>query len=79
MFVWDENKRPRVWTPDFYLKYFGIYLEVCGSETFNYEYRRIIYDMNGYRVIFVHLYKHTCLWRNHLLKYLRLFTPTKYF
>lgn len=32
MFVWDENNRPRVWALDFYLKHFGIYVEVCGSE-----------------------------------------------
>ena len=25
IFVWDENKRPRVWAPDFYLISFGIY------------------------------------------------------
>ena len=37
VFVWDENKRPRVWAPDFYLKAFGIYVEVCGSEKFDYD------------------------------------------
>jgi hypothetical protein len=42
VFVWDENKRPRVWAPDFYLIHFGIYVEVCGSEKFNYDYRRRI-------------------------------------
>ena len=26
VFVWDENKRPRVWAPDFYLIPFGIYV-----------------------------------------------------
>lgn len=26
VFIWDENKRPRVWAPDFYLTYFGIYI-----------------------------------------------------
>jgi hypothetical protein len=35
VFVWDENKRPRVWAPDFYLVSFGIYIEVCGSEKFD--------------------------------------------
>jgi hypothetical protein len=25
VFVWDDNKRPRVWAPDFYLTHFGIY------------------------------------------------------
>ena len=54
VFVWDENKRPRVWAPDFYLKQFGIYVEVCGSEDFNYGYRRKIFDKNGHKVIFLH-------------------------
>ena len=54
LFVWDENKRPRVWAPDFYLSTFGIYIEVCGSENFDYDYRKRIFDNNGYRVIFLH-------------------------
>ncbi len=74
VFVWDENKRPRVWAPDFYLKHFGVYIEVCGSEKFDYEYRRKIFDKNGYRVIFLHAYKETDKWKKHLLGYLRLFT-----
>ena len=74
VFIWDENKRPRVWTPDFYLIHFGIYVEVCGSDKFEYNYRRRIFDRNGYRVIFLHLYKETDKWRYHLLSYLQLFT-----
>ena len=74
VFVWDENKRPRVWTPDFYLKQFGVYVEVCGSENFNYDYRRKIYDNNGYLVIFLHLYKDTEKWKNHLINYLERIT-----
>ncbi len=74
VFIWDENQRPRVWTPDFHLKHFGIYIEVCGSKNFDYEYRRMILDKNGYRVIFLHLYKETNKWKNHLLVYLQLFT-----
>jgi len=74
VFVWDENKRPRVWAPDFYLVSFGIYLEVCGSERFDYEYRRKIFNQNGYKVIFLHQYKDLSKWKNHLLKYLKLFT-----
>lgn len=73
VFIWDENNRPRVWTPDFYLKQFGIYLEVCGSEQFDYEYRRKIFNSNGYRVIFLHFYKRRYYWEKHLLKYLNLF------
>jgi len=74
VFVWDENQRPRVWAPDFYLLHFGIYIEVCGSKEFDYEYRRKIFDKNGYLVIFLHLYKKTNKWKKHLLLYIRLFT-----
>ena len=78
IFVWDENKRPRVWAPDFFLTQLGIYIEVCGSEKFDYDYRRDIFDKNGYKVIFLHLYKDTKEWKNHLIKYLRLFTNCRY-
>jgi hypothetical protein len=74
VFVWDENKRPRVWAPDFYLVSFGVYVEVCGSNNFDYEYRRRIFEKNGYKVIFLHLYKESSKWKNHLISYLRLFT-----
>lgn len=73
VFVWDENKRPRVWTPDFYLIHPGIYVEVCGSEKFDYEYRRRIFDRNGYLVIFLHLYKEKDTWIRHLVSYLKFF------
>ena len=74
VFVWDENKRPRVWAPDFFLKQFGVYIEVCGSSNFDYEYRRKIFDKNGYKVIFLHLYKNTNKWKKHLIHYIKLFT-----
>jgi len=74
VFVWDENNRPRVWAPDFYLIPFGIYIEVCGSRNFDYEYRRNIYKENGYNVIFLHLYKETNHWKRHLMKYLEVIT-----
>ena len=78
VFVWDENKRPRVWAPEFHLIQFGVYVEVCGSEKFDYEYRRRIFDDNGYRVIFLHLYKETNQWKNHLMNYLKLITDYRY-
>jgi hypothetical protein len=78
VFVWDENKRPRVWTPDFYLLQLGVYVEVCGSKNFDYEYRRKIYDNNGFRVVFLHLYKESYKWTYHLLRYLQLFTNNRY-
>ena len=43
IFVFDERDRPRLWTPDFYLPELGIYIEVCGSEDFDYDYRQKIY------------------------------------
>ena len=42
-------------------------MEVCGSEQFDYEYRRKIFDNNGYNVIFLHLYKEKYKW-NHQFK-----------
>ena len=73
IFVWDENKRPRVWAPDFYLMNLGVYVEVCGSENFNYDYRRRIFYRNGYQVIFLHLFEKSDKWKDHLLVYLQLF------
>ena len=74
VFVCDENNRPRVWAPNFYLVPFGIYIEVCGSESFDYDYRRKIFDNNGYRVIFLHLCKESRKWKNHLMSYLERIT-----
>jgi hypothetical protein len=73
VFVWDENKRPRVWAPDFYLLHLGIYLEVCGSQNFDYSYRRKIFDLNGYSVVFLHLFKKDDSWKKYLRFQLRRF------
>jgi len=70
MFVWDDDGRPRVWTPDFYLTQFGIYLEVCGSKDFNYEYRKRVFLENGYCVIFLHVFKGQNQWENHFKRFL---------
>jgi len=79
VFVWDENKRPRVWAPDFYLVQFGVYIEVCGSDKFDYKYRRNIYNENGYDVIFLHLYKESDRWKYHLLSYLEKIMGYRYY
>jgi len=68
VFVYDEKKRPRVWTPDFYIPKLGMHIEVCGKEREDYEYRDRIYKKNGYHVIFVHLYKERKKWKNFLIK-----------
>jgi hypothetical protein len=70
IYVWDRDKRPRVWTPDFFLEQFSIYVEVCGSEDFDYEYRRLTYKKNGYDVIFLHVYKETNRWKEHFFQYI---------
>ena len=67
VFVYDEKKRPRVWTPDFYIPKLGMYIEVCGSEDFNYKYREKIYKKNGYHTIFVHFYKEQEKWKSYLV------------
>ena len=67
-FVYDDKKRPRVWAPDFYIPKLGMYVEVCGSETPNYQYREKIYRDNGYYVIFLHLYKEKQKWKTYLVK-----------
>ena len=79
VFVWDENKRPRVQAPDFYLVPFGIYVEVCGSKDFNYDYRRKVFDKNGYKVIFLHLYKEKDKWIYHFLFYLEEIMKQRYY
>jgi hypothetical protein len=78
VFIWDDDRRPRVWTPDFYLVQFGIYVEVCGSETFSYNYRMKVYSDKGHQVIFLHLYKKSDYWKKHLLTYLKCFIDSRY-
>jgi hypothetical protein len=73
VFVWDADGRPRVWTPDFYLKQFGVYLKVCGSQDFDYEYRKRVFSQNGYCVIFLHMFKGKNKWERHLGKSLEVF------
>ncbi|MGD0644315.1 MAG: hypothetical protein ABSA75_05355 [Candidatus Bathyarchaeia archaeon] len=68
IFVYDEKNRPRVWSPDFYVPKMGMFVEVCGSENFDYKYREGIYKKNGFFVIFVHLYKEADQWKAYLVK-----------
>lgn len=63
VFVHDEEDRERLWTPDFYIPKLGLFVEVCGSEKFDYEYRKEIYEKNGIPVVFLHYYKRPEKWR----------------
>jgi len=73
VFIWDDDGRPRVWTPDFYLTQFGVYLEVCGSKDFNYDYRKRVFLENGYCVIFLHIFKGPHQWEKHFKRFLNYF------
>lgn len=68
IYVSDDKERPRVWTPDFYLPELGIYIEVCGSKDFDYEYRESIYKKNKIPIIFIHKYKTKEEWQKFLRK-----------
>jgi len=63
VFLFDEKKRPRVWTPDFYLPDLKIHVEVCGSENFDYTYREGVFINNNVDVIFIHHYKSKNEWK----------------
>ncbi|NWF87084.1 hypothetical protein HXY32_04675 [Candidatus Bathyarchaeota archaeon] len=71
VFMYNEKDRPRVWAPDFYIPLLGIYVEVCGSERFDYQYRENIYKKNGYSVIFIHFYKEKEKWKTYLVRKMR--------
>lgn len=68
VFVYAEKERPRLWTPDFYLPKLGLYVEVCGSKEFDYEYRKEIYEKNGIPVVFLHYFKRPRKWKTFLAK-----------
>lgn len=61
----DDKNRPRIWTPDFFLTGLGIYVEVCGSEKFDYSFREKIYEKNNLTIIFVHHFKPN--WKSFLI------------
>lgn len=67
IFLFDDEKRPRVWTPDFYLPNLGVYVEVCGTRRTGYRYRRKIYAQNKTKIIFIHYYKDVEKWKKYFL------------
>jgi hypothetical protein len=71
VFVWDDEGRPRVLEPDFYLHKIGIYVEVCGSRDFDYEFRKRIFSKNGCCVIFLHVFKGANRWQSYFMCALR--------
>jgi len=71
IFLTDEEDRPRVWTPDFYLPDLGVHIEVCGSDEFDYKYRKKVYSRNDSPVIFIHYYEEQRRWKYYLLQRIR--------
>ncbi len=67
VYITENNDRPRLWTPDFYLPKFGFHIEVCGREDIDYNFRRETYDKNNIRVVFIHHFKQE-KWREFLVK-----------
>ncbi|OGD60791.1 hypothetical protein A3K78_05805 [Candidatus Bathyarchaeota archaeon RBG_13_52_12] len=65
IFVIDEKECGMVWTPDFNVPKLDMYIEVCGTDEFDYEYQKKIYYKNGYRVAFIKVYKEK--WKNFLV------------
>jgi len=78
VFVYDERKRPRVWTPDFFIPKLGLYIEVCGSKDFNYKYREKIYRDNSVQIVFLHLYKKQDYWKKFLCAKIREVEETRH-
>lgn len=70
VFVCDEEERPRLFSPDFYIPKLGLFIEVCGSEKFERKYERTkkIYEKNKITVVFLHYYKHPKEWKSYLAK-----------
>jgi hypothetical protein len=71
VFVTDDKKRPRVWSPDFFLPELGIYLEVCGAQRRAYKYRKQIYEANKIPVIFVKTFFTEKSWKDYIRKEIR--------
>lgn len=67
MFLYDEKKRPRVWTPDFYIPKLGMFIDVCGKKREGYEYREKIYRKNEVHVIFLQVCKGVKKWKYYLV------------
>ena len=68
VFVYDTDGRERLYTPDFYIPKLGLFVEVCGREDVDYEYREQVYEKNGIPVVFLHYYKKRRIWKTFLAK-----------
>jgi hypothetical protein len=77
IFVYDNEERPRLWTPDFYIPSLGLHIEVWNTEKSS-SYRKTVYQKNGYPVIFLHTYKEEKQWKNYLLTEINRIAKSRY-
>ena len=71
--IYEDNERFRIWYPDFFLPELMLHVEVCGSEQFDYSFRKKMYVKNKVGVIFVHFYKGPQAWKPYLVDRLEHF------
>ena len=71
--IYEDNERFRIWYPDFFLPELMLHVEVCGSELFNYSFRKKMYVKNKVGIIFVHFYKGPQAWKPYLVDRLEHF------
>lgn len=66
--LYDEQKKLRIWYPDYFLPSLGLYLEVCGTERDkNEKYRRErVYEENQIPILFIHYWKEIYTWKGWL-------------
>ncbi len=69
VYVTDPDGRPRIWTPDFYLLDFAIYVEVIGNPGADYEFREFTLAKNEVESIFVRPFQDN--WMRKLLAEIR--------
>ena len=79
VFVFDDKNRPRVWAPDFYIPMLGVYIEVCGSKNFDYEFREKTYKENNIPVIFLHFYKKKLKWQFYIAQKIKEIEEQRHF
>ena len=56
-----------------------IYIEVCGSKDFNYEYREKICQDNNISIIYLHFYKKQKYWQRFLIKKIKEVEEQRHF
>lgn len=78
VFVYDEKTDKECGHLTFTFQNLG-YIDVCGSENFDYAYREKIFEKNSFPVIFVHSYKEKDKWKAHLTNRIKEIEEQRHF